>query len=99
MPNIVKIPLQVVETQLQNGKITSPLEVNFRQDSVRLHFETEDAYAQASIELRGSKVVVVIRGTITGAHIITAYDFAAPQQLHQADADPRLAVDPVIDEE
>ena len=86
MPNIVKIPLQVIETQLKNGIVTSPLEVNFRQDSVRLRFETENAFAQASIELRGSKVVVVIRGTLTGTHVITAFDFVAPEQRTIIDA-------------
>jgi hypothetical protein len=93
MPNIVKIPLQVIETQLQNGVVTSPLEVNFRQDSVRLHFETENAFAQASIELRGSKVVVVIRGTLTGTHVITAFDFVAPEQ----EPEPRTIIDAFAD--
>jgi hypothetical protein len=84
MPNIVKIPLQVLETQLRNGVITSPVEVHFKQDGVKVTFETENAFAQASIELRGSKVVVIVRASVLeGPQIITVFDFAAPQQGHE----------------
>jgi hypothetical protein len=84
MPNIVQIPLQVIETQLRNSVITSPIEVHFKQDGVKVHFETQDAFAQASIELRGSKVVVIVRASVLKEpQIITVFDFAAPQQGHE----------------
>jgi hypothetical protein len=86
MPNIVQIPLQILETQLRNGVITSPVEVRFSQDSVKILFETQDAFAQASIELRGSKVVVIVRASVfKEPQIITAFDFAAPKQGHETD--------------
>jgi hypothetical protein len=76
--------LQVLETQLQNGVVTSPVEVRFSQDSVKVLFETQDAFAQASIELRGSKVVIIVRASVLKEpQIITAFDFAAPQQGHE----------------
>ena len=77
MPNVISLPVDTIDVQLTNNLITTPVAVVFRRDSVLIHLETESTFAQVSVQMRGSKIVALIRISETQPQIIELIDLSA----------------------
>lgn len=78
MPNTITMPAEEAEVQLINPRITASAVVRFRKESVEVGIETDEFFAQVRLELRGTKIIALLRSSefIDHPQVVTLYDFA-----------------------